>query len=64
MEKPELKDMIINIDEEEIAQGEGRSSARKRKPSKKPKGRVSKVRGMRVSRAEGLKMLVVVLNTL
>ena len=64
MENPELKDMIINIDEEEIAQGEGSSSARNRRSSDKPRARVSKVRGMRVSKAEGLKMLVVVLNTL
>ena len=63
MENPRLKDMIINIDEEEIAQG-GSSSARKRKSSNKPKARVSKVRGMRVSKAEGLKMLDIVLNTL
>ena len=63
MENPELKDMIINIDEEEIARG-GSSSARKGKSVDKPKVRVSKVKGMRVSKAEGLKMLVGVLNTL
>ena len=63
MENPGLKDMIINIDEEEIARG-GSSYARKGKLVDKPKVRVSKVKGMRVSKAEGLKMLVVVLNTL
>ena len=64
MENPELKDMIINIDEEEIAQGGGSSSAHKGKLVDKPKARESKVKGMRVSKAEGLKMLAVVLNTL
>jgi hypothetical protein len=63
MENPGLKDMIINIDEEEIARG-GSSSARKGKSVDKPKARVSKVKGMRVSKAEGLKMLAAVLNTL
>ena len=63
MENPGLKDMIINIDEEEIARG-GSSSARKGKSVDKPKARVFKVKGMRVSKAEGLKMLATVLNTL
>lgn len=63
MENLELKDMIINIDEEEIARG-GSSSARKGKSVDKPKVRVSKVKEMRVSKAEGLKMSAVVLNTL
>ena len=63
MENPGLKDMIINIDEEEIAQG-GSSSTKKGKSVDKPKERVSKVKGMRVSKAEGLKMLAIVLNTL
>ena len=63
MENPGLKDMIINIDEEEIARGE-RSSAQKGKSVDRPKERVSKVKGMRVSKAEGLKMLEAVLNTL
>ena len=63
MENPGLKGMIINIDEEEIARG-GSSSAKKGKSVDKPKARVSKVKGMRVSKPEGLKMLVVVLNTL
>jgi hypothetical protein len=64
MENPELKDMIINIDEEEIDQGEGKSSASNRRSSTRPRMRVSKVKGMRVSKAEGLKMLAIVLNTL
>ena len=63
MENPRLKDMIINIDEEEIARG-GSSSAKKGKSVNRPKARASKVKGMRVSKAEGLKMLAVVLNTL
>ena len=64
MENPELKDIIINIDEEEVAQGEGNSSASNRRSSARPGARISKVRGMRVSKAEGLKMLADVLNTL
>ena len=63
MENPGLKDMIINIDEEEIARG-GSSSAKKGKSVDKPKARVSKVKGMRVSKVEGLKMLATILNTL
>ena len=54
MENPELKDMIINIDEETLD----------KKASTKLKMRVSKVHGMRVSKAEGLKMLAVVLDNL
>ena len=64
MENPELKDMIINIDEEEIDQGEGKSSASNRRSSARPRMRVSKVKGMRVSKAEGLKMLAIILDTL
>ena len=62
-ENPGLKDMIINIDEEEIARG-GSSSAKKGKAVDNPKARVSKIKGMRVSKAKGLKMLAAVLNTL
>ena len=64
MENPKLKDLIINIDEEEIAQGEGNLSASNRRSSARPRARVSKVKGMRVSKAEGLKMLAAVLDTL
>ena len=64
MENPELKDMIINIDEEPLDKKEGKQPANSKKASTKPKMRVSKVHGMRVSKAEGLKMLVVVLDNL
>ena len=62
MENPRLKGMIINIDEDEIARGS--SSTKKGKSIDKPKARVSKVKGMRVSKVEGLKMLAIILNTL
>lgn len=64
MENPELKDMAINIDEEPLEKKEGKRSANSKRTSAKPKMRVSKVHGMRVSKDEGLKMLVVVLNNL
>ena len=63
MENPGLKDMVINIDEEEIARG-GSLFAQKGKSVDRPKARVSKVKGMKVSNVEGLKMLAAVLNTL
>ena len=64
MENPELKDMIINIDEEETDQGKGKSSTSSRRSSAKPRMRLSNVKGMRVSKAEGLKMLATILDTL
>ena len=64
IENPELKDMIINIDEEPLDKKEGKQPANSKKASTKPKMRVSKVHGMHVSKAKGLKMLVVVLDNL
>ena len=64
MENPKLKDMVINIDEEPLDKKEGKQSANSKKASTKPKMRVSKVHGMYVSKAEGLKMLATVLNNL
>ena len=64
MEKLELKDMIINIDEETLDKKEAKQPANSKKASTKPKMRVLKVHGMRVSKAEGLKMLATVLDNL
>ena len=64
MENPKLKDMNINIDEEPLDKKEGKQSANSKKASTKPKMRVSKVHGMRVSKDQGLKMLVAVLDNL
>ena len=64
MENLELKDMVINIDEEPLEKEEGKRSTNSKRTSTKPKMRVSKVHGMHVSKVEGLKMLVVVLNNL
>ena len=64
MENPELKDMIINIDEEPLDKKEGKQCANSKRASTKPKMRVLKVHGMRVSKAEGLKMLAAVLDNL
>ena len=64
MGNPELKDIIINVDEEMIDKKEGKQSANSKKESTKRKMRVSKVDGLRVSKVEGLKMLAVVLDTL
>ena len=64
MENPKLEDMIINIDEEPLAEKEGKRSANSKKTSTEPKMRVSKVHVMRVSKAEGLKMLAAVLDNL
>ena len=64
MENLELKDMVINIDEDPLDNKEGKQSANSKKESTKPKMRVSKVHGMCVSKAEGLKMIAAVLNNL
>ena len=64
MENPELKDMIINIDEEPLDKKEGKQLANSKRASTKPKMRVLKVHGMHVSKAEGLKMLATVLDNL
>ena len=64
MENPELNDMIINIDEEPLDKKEGKKSPNSKRASTKPKMRVLKVDGMRVSKAKGLKMLVAVLDNL
>ena len=64
MENPELKDMIINVDEVLLDKKEGKKPANSKKASTKPKMRVSKVHGLRVSKVEGLKMLATVLDTL
>ena len=64
MENPELKDMVINIDEEPLDKKKGEQSANSKKASTKPKMRVSKVHGMHVSKDERLKMLAAVLNNL
>ena len=64
MENPELKDMIINVDEEPLDKKEGKQPSNSKKASTKPKMRVSKVHGLRVSKAKGLKMLAAVLDTL
>ena len=64
MENPELKDMITNIDEEPLDKKEGKQFANSKRAFTKPKMRVSKVHRMCVSKGEGLKMLVVVLDNL
>ena len=64
MENLELKDMIINVDEESLDKNEGKQPTNSKRASTKPKMRVSKVHGLCVSKAEGLKMLIAVLDTL
>ena len=64
MENPKLKDVVINIDEEPLDKKEGKQFANSKKASTKPKMRVSKVHGMRISKDEGLKMLAAILNNL
>ena len=51
MENPELKDMVINIDEESLDKKEGKRSTNSKMVSTKPKMRVLKVHGMGVSKA-------------
>ena len=64
MENPQLKDMIINVDEEQIVKEKGKQPGKTKKSSTKLGMRVSKVDGLRVSKSDGLKMLATILDTL
>ena len=63
MENPQLKDMIINVDEEQIDKEKGKCPNKTKKAFTKPGMQVSKVDGLRVPKADGLKMLPTIMDT-